>query len=623
MSEINKFIYLKRYLSGQALSFVSGLSLTAGNYKDALELLKGRYGNPQVLISAYMESLLKLGKVRSMEDISGLRKLASDIENCVRNLRSMDVETSTYGSLLIPLLKERLPDELVFHISRRFEDSIWTLGLLIEYMNKEIKASENCSSFFKGSTAQSDRSTAYNLGISTESAPSCVFCAKGHPSFKCRKVTNVKSRVDILRRNRKCFVCLGAGHQKRDCKARYICKNCNGRHHIAICFGKEGKEAEGKTDFGDKIDIPQNLVMSTKAEHDAILLQTATAQVQDSCEKNRAKVKLLFDSGSQRSFITGDLRARLNLETERTEKVVIKTFGEGDSNTVSKLPMTCRPENNSKMRTWLLQHYSCSTFNTCPHQPLPRMDGPPVEIHLKEGTKPKACHKAIPIPIHWQEKVYADLRRDEALGVIEPVPIGEPVSWCHRMVVARKHDGSPRRTVDLSPLNKHCERETHNAEPPFHLARRIPRNTWKTVTDAWNGYHSLPLRESDRHLTTFITPIGRWRYKRAPQGFLSSGDGYDRRFDAVLAGFLRKERIVDDTIHYDEDLEEHWWRTIDLLTLLGNAGIVLNPDKFQFAQREVSFAGFHVAADRIDPLPKYFSTIEKFPTPSSTTDIRS
>ena len=49
LSEINKFIYLKRYLSGQALSFVSGLSLTAGNYKDALELLKGRYGNPKFL----------------------------------------------------------------------------------------------------------------------------------------------------------------------------------------------------------------------------------------------------------------------------------------------------------------------------------------------------------------------------------------------------------------------------------------------------------------------------------------------------------------------------------------------------------------------------------------------
>jgi len=45
-------------------------------------------------------------------------------------------------------------------------------------------------------------------------------------------------------------------------------------------------------------------------------------------------------------------------------------------------------------------------------------------------------------------------------------------------------------------------------ESPFHLARQIPKDTWKTVMDAWNGYHSIPLRESDRHLTTFITPFG-------------------------------------------------------------------------------------------------------------------
>ena len=40
-----------------------------------------------------------------MADINGLRKLSNDIENCVRNLRSMDVETATYGSLLIPIFK--------------------------------------------------------------------------------------------------------------------------------------------------------------------------------------------------------------------------------------------------------------------------------------------------------------------------------------------------------------------------------------------------------------------------------------------------------------------------------------------------------------------------------------
>ena len=290
-----------------------------------------------------------------------------------------------------------------------------------------------------------------------------------------------------------------------------------------------------------------------------------------------------------------------------------------------KLPFAPIPENNEKMRDWLLDRYSRSSFNTCPHRPLPCMTGPPIQIHMEETATPKTCHTAAPIPLHWQEKVKNDLLRDEALGVIEKVPYGEPVQWCHRMVVTRKHDGSPRRTVDLSPLNRFCKRETFSSESPFHITRRIPGKSWKTVTDAWNGYHSVSLHERDRHLTTFITPWGRYRYTRAPQGFLSSGDGYNRRFEAILTDFDRKERCVDDTCHYDDldNLEAHWWRTIDFLSTVGAAGIVLNPDKFQFAQKEIEFAGFKVSEDKILPLPKYMEAIRSFPTPSSTTDIRS
>ena len=293
----------------------------------------------------------------------------------------------------------------------------------------------------------------------------------------------------------------------------------------------------------------------------------------------------------------------------------------------AKLPFEPTEENNGKMRDWLLDYFKSSTFNVCPHTPLPAMSGPPIEMHVDESAKPRACHTAAPIALHWQEQVHKDLLRDEALGVIERVPYGEPVTWCHRMVVTRKHDGTPRRTVDLSPLNKFCKRETFSAEAPFPLARRVPGKSWKTVIDAWNGYHSIPLREEDRHLTTFITPFGRWRYTRAPQGFLSSGDGYNRRFDAILSDFERKERCVDDVLCHDdhEKLEAHWWRVIDLLITCGKSGIVLNskPGKFQFCQKKVNFAGFRLTEDKILPLPKYIDAIKAFPTPTSTTDIRS
>ena len=289
----------------------------------------------------------------------------------------------------------------------------------------------------------------------------------------------------------------------------------------------------------------------------------------------------------------------------------------------SVLPFTPIESNIDKMRDWLLNEFSASTFNICPHRPLKQMEGPPIEFHVDDTAESQPCHTPSLISIHWQQKVKEDLDRDEALGVIEKVPYGTPVTWCHRMVITKKHDGTLRRTVDLSPLNKFCRRETYATESPFQLARRIPRGTYKTVTDAWNGYHSVPLREKDRHYTTFITPFGRYRYTRAPQGFVSSGDGYNRRFNAIISDFERKERCVDDTIHYDTSLEEHWWRTIRFLAKVGSAGIVLNPSKFQFSQKQVEFAGFKISEDKIEPLPKYLDAIRTFPVPRNITDIKS
>ena len=82
----------------------------------------------------------------------------------------------------------------------------------------------------------------------------------------------------------------------------------------------------------------------------------------------------------------------------------------------AELPFPCIPQNNEKMKQWLLDRYAGSTFNTCPHRPIPCMSGPPLEIHLNENATPFAQHKARPIPVHWEKQVYEDLLRDEALG---------------------------------------------------------------------------------------------------------------------------------------------------------------------------------------------------------------
>ena len=47
--------------------------------------------------------------------------------------------------------------------------------------------------------------------------------------------------------------------------------------------------------------------------------------------------RLLFDSGSQRSYISAKARDTLQLKTLWTEKVIIKTFGPGNDSKIQKL----------------------------------------------------------------------------------------------------------------------------------------------------------------------------------------------------------------------------------------------------------------------------------------------
>jgi hypothetical protein len=60
LSLVEKFNYLISLLEGTASRTIQGLTLTEANYHSAIELLKERFGQPQQIISAHMDELLKI-----------------------------------------------------------------------------------------------------------------------------------------------------------------------------------------------------------------------------------------------------------------------------------------------------------------------------------------------------------------------------------------------------------------------------------------------------------------------------------------------------------------------------------------------------------------------------------
>ena len=290
----------------------------------------------------------------------------------------------------------------------------------------------------------------------------------------------------------------------------------------------------------------------------------------------------------------------------------------------TKMPFSPIEENVPKLKKWIEEYYEASTFNKCEHSPLPMMRGsPPLKLHIDPNAKAVAAHKYSPVPVHFEEVVKQELDRDIKMGVLEKVPVGTPSEWCSRMVVVAKPNGKPRRTVDLKQLNRAAKRQTHPTETPFHQAMSIPRGTYKTVTDAWNGYHSIPLEESDRPYTTFITKWGRYRYRVAPQGFRASGDGYTARFDEITKDVTNCKRCVDDSLLFENTIEENFFKTCEYIHLLGSHGIILNKEKFQFCQKEVDYVGFRITENGVKPSEETLRAIKEFPRPTNISGIRS
>ena len=92
-------------------------------------------------------------------------------------------------------------------------------------------------------------------------------------------------------------------------------------------------------------------------------------------------------------------------------------------------------------------------------------------------------------------------------------------------------------------------------------------------------------------------PYGRYRYCRAPQGHVCSGDAYTHRADDITKDVTRQCKVLDDTLLFDNSISGNFFHTFDYLKLCGDNGITFNEEKFQFCKMEVDFAGFKVTAD--------------------------
>ena len=328
---VDKFNYLRTLVTDIAYNSISGFRCTAENYEHAIHILRSRFCKKNVLVSSHMNALMKLPDSKNCSDTKRLRYFFDQIELNVRSLESLGISTSSYESILVMTLKEKLPEDAKLVMNRRVsnDDEITTVRQFMDDIRLELEARERGSFYSKKETVfnveqivkKGQGATIGGLLATTETV--CIYCQGKHSPSYCRLVTNREAGREHIKQDRRCFICLRKGHMGKRCRSNEKCSKCSKSHHDSICQADKTVNSERKPQI--KGENSTSLLVDSSSK---VLLQTGQAIVSKPGEQDRAvRARVIFDTGSQRSYIRKTLSDTLELHPISTDVFKLNTFG--------------------------------------------------------------------------------------------------------------------------------------------------------------------------------------------------------------------------------------------------------------------------------------------------------
>ena len=305
------------------------------------------FGRKERIIFGHLQEMFSVNKLSTSANDS-LWTLFDTIQTHVRSLENLDIKGDKYGVILPPLILHQLPSNIRLEWARVGEGHEGDLDFLLELLYDEIRRRERSQTFSGLSQAtksspeartgegralrydrRPQRQTAAALlntgGPSTSSSRGCRVCDGPHYPNQCGQLKNlsISDSRDLFKRKGLCFCCLGP-HLARDCDKK--CFKCKGKHHMVLCddrqqVGRSGVSAHSvKHDTTPPVVNYSTSVMGNQSK--ITIMQVVKTKIEG------VGLNVMFDSGSDRSFISAKCARKLKLKAIEFEMVKFSCFSE-------------------------------------------------------------------------------------------------------------------------------------------------------------------------------------------------------------------------------------------------------------------------------------------------------
>nr|XP_026484830.1 uncharacterized protein K02A2.6-like [Vanessa tameamea] len=470
--------------------------------------------------------------------------------------------------------------------------------------------------------------------------------------------TQVEKRTFINNGKKECFRCGSWNHLAYDVKCPAKGKTCNKckkmGHFQSQCRGigqkrsyqgnkleKNVDEKKIKKSYQKKEDIRQTNAIEDKIDYVFNILNNDTL----TCLVGGIQIQMLIDSGCQHNLITDKtwLKIKENIvktgeEVKNPGKIFVAYGSEVPLNILTSFNADIRVGSKSQNTTFyvidkgtrnLLGKVTAIALgvlkigldvNHVVMTPFPKFKNIQIQIPIDSNIKPVAQpYRRIPIPL--EEKVDKKINELLQKDIIEKVE--EPSEWISPVVPILKPDGDIRLCIDMRRANLAIKRENHPLPTMEQLLPKIQNAKMFSKLDIKDAFHQLELVPDSRHITTFISGKGLYRFKRLMFGITCAPEMFQKTLERVLIECEGVANFIDDILVYGRDKKEHDIRLQKVLETIRANNIMLKEEKCIYRTAKVQFLGHELSDQGIRPLDKYLSDIKNFRTPINISELQS
>jgi len=234
-------------------------------------------------------------------------------------------------------------------------------------------------------------------------------------------------------------------------------------------------------------------------------------------------------------------------------------------------------------------------------------------INLRENASPFCLFVPRTIPASLRESAKAAIMKMLQEDIIEVVK--GPSDWCAALTIVPKPNGKDvRPCVDLTMLNKSVQRESYPLPRITELLASLGGSVMWSKLDANSGFHQCILNPESKLLTTFITPWGRFCFKRMPFGISSGPEYFQRTMESILEGVVC---MMNDILVHGPSEAGHWRNLRSVLSAIKRSGMTLRVDKCELGKQEIKFLGHIISREGIKPDPEKIKAITEMSPPTT------